>query len=359
MQPEEKAESAGPPHINDETLRLALEVAQLAFWDHDFRSNRVYRSPEWAEMLGYTPAEVGSDPEFWLERIHSEDRAMVDAAIDAHHKGQAAGLRVEHRIRTRDGQWKWVQNWGRIVERDENGVAKRALGFHLDFTERKHAEAAMARADKLSTIGTLAGGIAHDFNNLLTVILGNLQLANEADDRGSQERFLKTAERATRRSQELTERLLTFARGGAPTLEPVGLEQVLIEARDLVLSGSATRLQIECEPGLPAVAGSPGHLVQVFQNLLLNAAQSMPDGGIVTAKFSRHQAANSRDGLLMHEDYVEVVISDQGPGIPRKIADKIFDPFFTTKIEGKGLGLATAHSIVADHQGLLEILNGN
>ena len=345
--------------INDETLRLALTVAELAYWDHDLVTNEVRRSPSWGAMLGYSPGEVDSHRDFWLEHIHSEDRASVDEANRAHEEGRTATFRVEHRMRTKDGQWKWILNWGRIVQRDEDGKPERALGFHLDITDRKHAEAAMSRSEKLATIGTLAGGIAHDFNNLLTVIRGNLQLARSAGTDAERDRRLDLAEQATRRSQELTGRLLTFARGGAPTIEPVDIEQVLGEARDLVLSGSNCRLRIEAEPGLRPAAGSPNHLIQVFQSLLMNADQAMPDGGIITASIRRRTLETPLQDIVQPGEYIEIVISDEGPGIGPEIAAQVFDPFFTTRPEGKGLGLATAHSIVEDHKGLLDILNAD
>jgi PAS domain S-box-containing protein len=341
-------------HTNDETMRLALEVAQLGFWNHDIAGNSIVRSPEWGRMIGYEPEEVEGKMSFWLDHVHPDDRPAVDQSIREHESGQRRKFRIEHRLRTKDGQWKWILNWGRVTERDEAGRPLRALGFHLDITERKQAEAVLARADKLSTIGTLAGGIAHDFNNLLTAIRGNLQLAEAATDGVSRRQYLANADRATRRSQELTGRLLTYARGGAPVLDPLDLEQVIIEAGDLVMSGSPSRMHIECEPGLPEVAGSESHLIQVFQNLLLNARQAMPEGGVVTVTCATFLLENLIPDLMEVGEYVEVIVSDQGPGIADDEIDQIFDPFFTTRPEGTGLGLATAHSIVVDHHGLLE-----
>ncbi len=346
-----------PQHTNDEILNLALEVAQLGFWDHNMVTDELYRSPEWGAMLGYSPKEVESDLNFWLNHVHPDDMAKVNKAVEAHEVEGQKNFEVEHRMRTSDGQWKWILNWGRIISRNEEGKPLRALGFHLDITQRKNVESAIAQADKLSTIGTLAGGLAHDFNNLLTIIRGNLELAQMTADVEESNTHLNKAQKALKRSQELTDRLLTFSRGGTPSLEPVNIELCILEARDLVLSGSNCNLIIDCQADLPLVAACSGQLAQVFQNLLLNAMQAMPEGGHIHVCCRSHEHNATLNPILPSGSYVRVNVTDQGPGIKPALAKKIFDPFFTTRSEGKGLGLATAHSIINDHGGSLELLS--
>ncbi len=347
-----------PPlrHTNDDTLKLALEVAQLGFWDHDIVTDVIHRSPEWGNMLGYTTEEVEADLDFWLKHVHHDDLAMVKKEILAHEIEGQESFEIEHRMRTKDGQWKWILNWGRIISRNEAGKPLRALGFHLDITQRKNAESAISQADKLSTIGTLAGGLAHDFNNLLTIIRGNLELARMTANVDESHNFLDKAQKALKRSQELTDRLLTFSRGGSPSLEPVNVELCIQEARDLVLSGSNCNLMIDCQADLPLVAACRGQLAQVFQNLLLNAQQAMPDGGRILVSCRSHEHQTILNPTLPTGSYVRVNVQDEGPGVSPALAKKIFDPFFTTRSEGKGLGLATAHSIINDHGGILELL---
>ncbi len=339
-----------------ETILLAMEAAQLGFWDHDIVRDHIYRSEEWGRMLGYTAAEVDSNRNFWLEHVHPDDRLEVDRSIRDHEAGAQKTFRIEHRMKTKDGQWKWVLNWGQVVERDEAGAPLRALGFHLDISDRKKAEETMARVDKLATIGTLAGGIAHDFNNLLTAIQGNLELARDCSDLVPAKLYIANAERAARRSQCLTTRLLTFAKGGSPEIEAVDLEQVMTEARDLVLSGSKCRLRIEIPVDLPAVAGCREQLCQVFQNLLLNANQAMPDGGLIAVRCAALVVDQPIERVLHTGSYVEVVVADQGPGISDDLAGRVFDPFFSTRPREQGLGLAVAHSIVSNHGGHIEVI---
>ncbi len=340
---------------NDDTLRLALEVAQLGFWEQDIARDIIHRSPEWARMLGYEPEEIESNLQSWIDLVHPDDQETINQEIEAHEKHGKPSFRVEHRMLAKDGTWRWILNWGRIVEWGEDGQPRRALGFHLDITDRKQAETALARSEKLATIGTLAGGIAHDFNNLLTVIHGNLHLGRTAANMQAAARHLEKADKAVARSRELTDRLLTFARGGQPRLEAVDLEQVLLEARDLVLSGARIVLSTEGPAGLPPVAGDSGQLLQVFQNLLLNARQFMPFGGEIRCTLEEFEVLPDDEGGLEPGIYLSVRLADQGPGIPEGDEGRIFDPFFTTRPEGKGLGLATAASIIRDHHGELAV----
>ncbi|MCK5131118.1 MAG: PqqD family peptide modification chaperone [Candidatus Sabulitectum sp.] len=145
-----------------ERLAATMESANLAWWEENFRTGEVTRSDEWAEMLGYASGEIPAGKEFWLELIHPDDLSDVLEAAKKHEMGETEVFEVEHRMRNKDGSWKWVHNWGRIVERDEFGKPVRALGTHLDITRRKSAE--FARKDlivelrtALSRIQTLKG----------------------------------------------------------------------------------------------------------------------------------------------------------------------------------------------------------
>ncbi len=119
---------------------LAVESAGMAWWDHDFVRNEVTRSGRWAEMLGYDPEEVDGSVEAWKALIHPEDLPEVERQARSHESGEVPVFQVEHRMRARDGSWRWILNWGRIVERDAAGRPVRAYGTHLDITRRKQAE---------------------------------------------------------------------------------------------------------------------------------------------------------------------------------------------------------------------------
>ncbi|MCP4570985.1 MAG: response regulator [bacterium] len=341
-----------PTDRSAETLRLALEVARLGFWDMDFRTNLVHRNSEWAIMLGYEPDEVPASLDVWREMIHPDDQAMVREIAVLHERNQRSEFSVEHRMRTKDGRWKWILNWGRIAERDEQGAPLRALGFHLDISARKRAEAELARADKLASLGTLAGGIAHDFNNILTAITGNITLSLHDEHLNQSTRdALGQAARAAQRAQELAGRLATFTRGVDSPLRPVAMADVLCEASSLALGGSRTALDIQCEEDIRPVRGDEGRLIQLVSNLLLNADQSMQDGGRISVSCRNVEIEPDDPRPLTPGPHVEVAVQDEGDGIPEELLGEVFDPFFTTKETGRGLGLSVVHSIARSHMG--------
>jgi len=216
-------------------------------------------------------------------------------------------------------------------------------------TERiRKVEEELTRSRRFESLASFAGGVAHDFNNLLAVILGQLALLrSRVDDDRPVERALDAVDQATK----LTGQFLTFARGGTPVPRVLKIEGIVREAADLVLAGTNVQCVFEVAEDLPCVEVDPSQIAQVFNNLLLNAAQAMPDGGRVTVSLSRLDDLPDRNGS---NRALRVSIQDEGPGIAPHAADRIFEPFFTTKEDGQGLGLASAYSIVNRHGGLLE-----
>jgi two-component system, cell cycle sensor histidine kinase and response regulator CckA len=228
------------------------------------------------------------------------------------------------------------------------------FAFDMDMREKHRADQERMRLDKLESLGVLAGGIAHDFNNLLTVIVGNIGLASLAPQLPPNFRAkLMEAEKACLQAQALSKRLLTFAKGGKPIKQVSNPADLLEEAATLVLSGSSSRAEFRFAPDLLTIEADQDQIHQVFANLFINAAQAMPNGGII-----RVEAVNvtmEEKGELAAGEYVKITIADEGVGIPAKYLGKIFDPYFTTKQKGSGLGLATAFSIVRNHQGTIEV----
>ncbi|MFO7951177.1 MAG: PAS domain-containing protein [Candidatus Fermentibacteraceae bacterium] len=145
-----------------ERLQAVLESSRLAWWEEDFTTGRVERSESWATMLGYGPEELPPQKDVWLGLVHPDDLDAVREEAARHERGETDSFEVEHRLRARDGSWRWILNWGRIVERDEEGNPVRALGTHLEITERKRAELERERliedlSSALDKIRTLRG----------------------------------------------------------------------------------------------------------------------------------------------------------------------------------------------------------
>ncbi len=235
----------------------------------------------------------------------------------------------------------------------------RAIGAVLvlrDVTERARLEGEILRASKLESVGILAGGIAHDFNNLLTVVMGNITLATlDSQAMASAGRWLQDAERGVMRARDLTQQLLTFARGGEPVRSAVKLPEIVKEAANFALHGSKVRCEFAIEEGLWTAEVDKGQIGQVVQNLVINAVQAMPEGGVIHISMRNQHLARAAVRHLEEGDYLCIVLSDTGAGIRPENLARIFDPYFTTKQSGSGLGLATVYSIVKKHQGHIEV----
>ncbi|VAW34037.1 hypothetical protein MNBD_DELTA03-156, partial [hydrothermal vent metagenome] len=218
-------------------------------------------------------------------------------------------------------------------------------------------EQELTKVKKLESIGVLAGGIAHDFNNILVAVLGNIELSLFDDQLTLKtKKLLEEAKKATYRARDLTQQLLTFAKGGEPVREAASLADVVKESADFILRGT----KIACRYNFPAdlwlVDIDKGQISQVVQNIILNASQAMPNGGIIEVWCENIQAPAALSRFLRQgERYVKMTVRDCGIGIPADIIDKIFDPYISTKQQGSGLGLAITHSIISKHGGHITV----
>jgi PAS domain S-box-containing protein len=225
-----------------------------------------------------------------------------------------------------------------------------------DVTVRQRFEAELERASRLESIGILAGGIAHDFNNILTAVMGNITLAQlDAAELSTVDRYLREAERATLRARDLTQQLLTFAKGGDPVRSTVLLPEIIREVAEFALHGSRVKCDFDLPAGLWPADADKGQLGQVVQNLVINAVQAMPEGGAISIAAANETITAETSRPLTPGDYVHISVADTGTGIKAEHVAKIFDPYFTTKQQGSGLGLTTVYSIIRKHQGHIEV----
>jgi PAS domain S-box-containing protein len=252
-----------------------------------------------------------------------------------------------------DGSAVMIDRTGSIV-RDRNGTPTGVVWVFRDVTNAVRFEAEHTRVSKLESLGVLAGGIAHDFNNILMGISGNLGLARVAA--GSPEELvalLREAEAACMRAKTLTGQLLTFSKGGAPVKTTASLDELLRECARFALRGSNVVCEYAIADDLASVEGDVDQLSQVVHNLLLNAQQAMPDGGVARIEAVNVTLDEGSGVPLPPGQYVRVTVRDEGVGIDRADLSKIFDPYFTTKAGGSGLGLAACYSIVRRHGGYI------
>jgi len=240
--------------------------------------------------------------------------------------------------------------------RNERSEIIGAVLVFRDVTERQRLKTELQRASKLESIGVLAGGIAHDFNNLLTAIMGNLTLATLDLEEGRNVReYLDEAQAASLRARDLTQQLLTFSKGGDPVRSAVELPGIVEEVAQFALRGSRAKCEFSLQKDLWPADADKGQIGQIVQNLVINAGQAMPSGGIVRICGENETVAEGAATPLEPGDYVHISVADSGVGIAPGDLANIFDPYFTTKKHGSGLGLATVYSIVKKHRGQISV----
>jgi PAS domain S-box-containing protein len=288
--------------------------------------------------------------DFALEKHRFPLQKMLESlAGDGTWKGEA-------RIRNfRTGTATPIEMHGFVIRDTMTGQPMALANICRDISERKRMEEEMARADKLTSIGVLAGGIAHDFNNLLTAIYGNITLAKMYTNRqGEVHKRLEESEKATLRARDLTQQLLTFSKGGAPIKKMMSIRELAKESAAFALRGSNVRCEFSSAEDLWPVEADEGQLSQVLNNLIINAAHAMNEGG--TLQICCGNVTVERGELPMPPGrYIRLSVMDHGVGIPKEILSRIFDPYFTTKTKGSGLGLSTSYSIVRNHGGHLTV----
>lgn len=260
----------------------------------------------------------------------------------------------ENKIIRSDGQIIDVESRSSTLSFKSKNVRQVVI---RDITERKKIEAEIFKASKLESLGILAGGIAHDFNNLLTIILGNASLVKmRINPKEKNAKNLMEIEKAIIQAKDLTQQLLTFAKGSEPLKRNIDIGELLQETTSLILSGSNIKCNFHIAQDLTNIEADEGQIKQVINNILINAIQAMPNGGsIKVAAENKESSKRIRECFDLGHDYVKITIADGGTGISEESLQHIFDPYFTTKAEGNGLGLANVYSIIKKHNGFINV----
>ncbi len=221
---------------------------------------------------------------------------------------------------------------------------------------RRRAEEAWLSAQRLESLGVLAGGVAHDFNNILTSVLANISMAKDGVAPGSEAlELLDESERAAREAAGLTRQLLTFAQGGEPVKSIFDLGATIEESARFAARGTTAVCELDHPDESLSVEADPGQIRQVVHNVVLNAIQSMETGGTVRLQLRRVDIPRDEDDGLATGCYARLTVRDTGVGMTAEQIARVFDPYFTTKPGGRGLGLATCHSIMSRHGGRVDI----
>jgi two-component system, cell cycle sensor histidine kinase and response regulator CckA len=308
------------------------------------------------EIFGYGTAEQDYEIGWWEARVHPDDRARVEATLEAAVAGSAESWTEEYHFLRADGMYAAVLDRGLIV-RGLDGQPVRMIGCMADLTERRRLEDQLRQSQKMEAVGRLAGGVAHDFNNVLTVVKSFSEFLLEDLDkldprRSDVEEIAKAADRAA----ALTRKLLAFSRKQVMRPEPLDLNSVVVGMEKMLqrLIGEDVRIATVLDPDLLAVEADPSSIEQAILNLAVNARDAMPDGGTLTIR-TKNETLDKTDAAwaIRPGHYAMLSVSDTGHGMDATTQARVFEPFFTTKPQGQGtgLGLAMVYGIVKQSGG--------
>jgi len=368
---------------SESLLRLSQEAGHIGSYDWDVGGGANLWSDEQCRLYGIEPTGGQSVPvEVWRSIVHPDDLSRVEQAITEIIRTGGSG-EIEHRICGPNGV-RWMYSRAQIAR--GQGKPTRLIGINMDITERRlleddlreltrtleqrveqevaareAAQARLAHAQKIQSIGQLTGGVAHDFNNLLTVITGTIDtLAEGVADRPQLAAIVKMIGSAADRGAKLTANLLAFARRQPLRPRSTDIEGLIATTADLLVSVLGRQIELNCiKRGYVGTALiDPDQLTSALVNLGINARDAMPNGGRLT--IDADTVAIDQDEARVRDiaagRYVSMSITDTGTGIDQAIQDKIYEPFFSTKGVGKGsgLGLSMVYGFVKQSGGHIE-----
>lgn len=362
---EQRLQSISDNAVHQARLQTAVRIAGLGHFVFNSASgNCEYCSDQHAAHFGRTPEEfvndtAGEEPE--LDYVHEEDRHIVFDAIRQIKFGDPVSF--EYRALHKNGDVRFIHE---IVEPtcDENGVVVLESGTSIDLTDLRLTEAKLRESQKLEAVGRLTAGVAHDFNNLLAVIMGNLELLETAHDAADAKELINAALNATTRGATLTRQLLSFGRKAHLMPELLDVRDTI---RNLTVMFRRTlprtiKIVVDAADSDACLAFvDRAQLESALLNLVVNASDAMPTGGILTLSagdIKLEEKQLRQHGLdLLPGHYCMIAVADTGTGIPKDVLARVFDPFFTTKRagSGSGLGLSMVQGFVKQSGGDVQI----
>ncbi len=349
---------------SEDRLRQAIQLAGLGFWVWDIKNGGcTYCSEELAAIHGTTSADylvLSRKADSGIALIHPDDRNAYELACEKLCGGTS--FELEYRVLTVQGEVRYVRERSKPIF-DRDGQVIERHGTVQDITDWRDAEERLSQAEKMEAIGKLTGGVAHDFNNLLAVIMGYSEIITNMVEEGSElAEYVRTISRAATHGNNLTKRLLAFARRQALRPQVIDLSVMLPGLAELFSRtlGANVELRTSVAEDVVPVMADPAQLETAILNLAINARDAMQKGGTLTisASLAQDKDLERLPSDKGHTDgFVALTIRDTGTGIPADILDRAIEPFFTTKGagEGTGLGLSMVHGFVEQSGGHLSI----
>ena len=343
---------------SEERFRNMADTAPVMIWVSGPDKLCTFFNKGWLTFRGRAQEEeLGNG---WAEGVHSDDldRCLetYTSAFDARHEFQ-----MEYRLRRADGEYRWILDKG-VPRFEPSGVFAGYIGSCIDVTDFKRDQEQQIAKQKLESVGTLASGIAHDFNNLLGGILAHSELALTQLTSGSHpEEALQNIRIGAIRGGEIVRQLMIYTGHETERVEAVDVSRIVADMLELLRVSVSKRAAVRVHLGqrLPAVRANPAQIRQVVMNLITNASEAIGDqDGVIRITTGVVKAGkDTAPGLksLGAGGYVQLKVSDTGPGIAPEVQARVFDPFFTTKTTGHGLGLTVVQGIVGNLSGTIHI----
>lgn len=344
---------------SEERLELALSAARLGIWDSNLITGQVYRNNIWSEMLGYTPYEIEPTYDGWRKLVHPEDYEIIDSSINAHHDGITHYNNYEHRLFTKNGEWKWILSLSKIVSYDEHGKAKRLIGIHIDIDDIKHKEIQLkALSDELAhsnrELEKFAYITSHNLRAPVVNIVSLLELLDTSNFGNEQNEVIisKVQQSVLRLENTLndlievvTAKKLVHAQKQAISIQSI-CKQVLsnLESQLLKADGEVI-LNFDNADEILYVKNV---LESVFQNLITNSIKYRNPDKKLKIEISTHRDA----------EYTYIYVRDNGIGFDSDLmGQKIFKLYerLHYNIEGKGLGLYLIKTQIESLNGKIEV----
>ncbi len=369
---------------NEARLRLTLSTTGIGLFDIDLRTGKAIISPECATMLGYNTGELQPTIELWLGSIHPDDREAAAGTLQSCIAGKISEYQMEFRLLSKCGAWRWIRSIGRVVQYTSNFIPVRLLGIQIDISNEKNAEGSlkkalldretaqqdllilnqelehrvedrtrelknaqerMVRQEKLAIIGKLAGSVSHELRNPLGVISNSIYYLmtkfSSVDEKVK--KHLNYIQEEVSRASKIVSDLLDFTRVQPDERVEVDLNGIIGTLLDQMKLPKGVKITKNFAPNIPTLKLDPRKMQQLFNNLITNAIQAMPNGGDLII----HTSSDA--------ETIEIDFKDTGTGISPENQLKLFEPLFTTKQKGIGLGLTIVKDIVEGYKGTIQV----
>jgi PAS domain S-box-containing protein len=350
---------------SEERLAMTVEGSHIGIWDWNVATNTVYLSPQWKHHLGHDDSTLANDFETWSSRVHEEDRERTLETLQAALNGTMNQFEYEHRLRHRDGSYRWILSRGSLI-RNSNGVPSRMVGIHIDTTDRKRTEGELRAAKEAAEAANKAkseflANMSHEIRTPMNGVLGTTELLLHSELTDKQRHLASTVHRSGQTLLAIINDILDFSKieAGKLELESVGfnLSQVLSESLELFVEAARQkqlRLTQHIGEGVPLyLKGDPVRFRQILMNLLSNAIKFTETGAVSVIT---DLVESTTSGVLLR-----IAVIDSGIGISAAAKSRIFDAFSqadgstTRRYGGTGLGLSIAKQLVALMAGTITV----